>query len=61
MLQSDGCYICQPANPNAAEDGCSDCDLAWGMYYEAAYACTRFFDLYPDAEVGLEYAPGFEG
>ena len=36
-LTSDGCYICQPDNPNAAEDGCSDCELAWEMYYEEAY------------------------
>lgn len=21
-----GCYICQPNNPNAAEEGCKDCD-----------------------------------
>lgn len=23
---SDGCYICQPNNPDAAEEGCEKCD-----------------------------------
>jgi hypothetical protein len=24
---SDGCYICQPDNPNADEEGCSACEV----------------------------------
>lgn len=23
---NDGCYICQPNNPNADGEGCEDCD-----------------------------------
>jgi hypothetical protein len=25
-MRSKGCYICQPDNPDAAEEGCGRCD-----------------------------------
>lgn len=28
----DGCYICQPENPNAAEEGCEDCDRGFWQW-----------------------------
>jgi hypothetical protein len=31
------CYICDPDNPDAPEDGCAGCEADWEAYYYAVY------------------------
>lgn len=35
------CYICQPHNPNAAEEGCADCEREFWHAYLVQLATAR--------------------
>lgn len=39
---TEGCYICQPDNPNAAEEGCEACDREyWAHVLATTPEATR--------------------
>lgn len=38
MIEESGCYICQPDNPDAADEGCGPCDAD---YWTAQIARLR--------------------
>ena len=31
------CFICDPENPEAAEEGCWDCEMSWWRYVDSIY------------------------
>ena len=33
--EGNGCYICQPENPNADPEGCAACEREWWAWYFA--------------------------
>lgn len=36
-MNEQTCYICDPDNPNADEEGCQACEQSFLAYYAAAY------------------------
>lgn len=50
--QGSGCYICRPDDPNAAEEGCQDCDREFWEYasHIAVALCDHDWMLRPESD-----------